>query len=147
MMLSKSSIYGIQASVFLAGKKSGEYVTIREISDELEVSFYFLTKILQHLTHAEILDSCKGPKGGVRLNKKPEKITFIDIVSAIDGPFNPDEYVLNILRCDNLNRGGVQDQWEKMKNEIIRVLTKTTLFDAAEMSRGIPDTQTVDDLI
>lgn len=146
-MLSKSCMYGIQASVFLAGKKVDDYITIREISEELEIPFYFLTKILQHLTHAEILDSYKGPKGGVRLNKKPELISFMDIVSVIDGPFSPDECVLNTAGCGNLKPCGVQEKWDNLKNEIRRLLVQTTLAEAAGSGREIPDRQTVKDLM
>jgi Rrf2 family transcriptional regulator, iron-sulfur cluster assembly transcription factor len=146
-MLSKSCMYGIQASVFLAGKRRGEFITIREISDELDISFYFLTKILQHLTNAEIMESYKGPKGGVRLNKNPGEITFMDIVSVIDGPFNPDECVLNTAGCGNLKPCEIQIQWDNLRKEIRRLLVQTTLAEAAGLSREIPDTQTVQDLI
>lgn len=54
-------------------------------------SFYdlptaYLNKQLQSLTRAGILSSTSGPKGGFRLDRRPEKITVLDVVVAIDGP-------------------------------------------------------------
>ncbi|MFU8811484.1 MAG: RrF2 family transcriptional regulator, partial [Balneolaceae bacterium] len=64
-MLSKSCTYGLRAAVLLATKEKEVYVTIKELSDELDISFFFLTKVLQQLTKAELLESYKGPNGGV----------------------------------------------------------------------------------
>ncbi|CAN0202088.1 unnamed protein product, partial [Chrysoparadoxa australica] len=49
MLLSKSCVYGLRASIYLASKSDEEFNSIKEMSDKLEISFHFLTKILQQL--------------------------------------------------------------------------------------------------
>ncbi|MBA2281540.1 MAG: Rrf2 family transcriptional regulator [Acidimicrobiia bacterium] len=46
----------------------------------------YLTKHLQSLTRAGILESVSGPKGGFRLARPARDITMLDVVEAIDGP-------------------------------------------------------------
>jgi Rrf2 family protein len=45
----------------------------------------YLTKHLQALTRAGILESVPGPKGGFRLARPARDITMLEIVEAIDG--------------------------------------------------------------
>jgi Rrf2 family protein len=45
----------------------------------------YLNKQLQALVRAEILTSTSGPRGGFRLARTPERITLLDLVTAIDG--------------------------------------------------------------
>ena len=63
MLLSKSTEYGIRATLYLTSLKQDGYVSIRAISDELDISFHFLTKIFQKLTQAGLLQSFRGPRG------------------------------------------------------------------------------------
>lgn len=50
MLLSKSCIYGLRATLFLSAREQDGFIPIREMSEKLEISFHFLTKILQQLT-------------------------------------------------------------------------------------------------
>ena len=72
-MLSKSCVYGLRAVIYISSIKKDTFVSIRQISSKLDISFYFLTKILQVLTQKNILVSFKGPNGGVKLAKAFEQ--------------------------------------------------------------------------
>lgn len=45
----------------------------------------YLNKQLQALARAGIVTSTSGPRGGFRLAKKPEDVTLLDVVVAIEG--------------------------------------------------------------
>jgi Rrf2 family protein len=45
----------------------------------------YLSKALQALSQAGIVIGTLGPTGGYRLAKRPEEITFLDIVEAVEG--------------------------------------------------------------
>ena len=49
-MLSNASEYGIRALIYLAAHQEKSTIPISEISERLNISFHFLTKILQVLT-------------------------------------------------------------------------------------------------
>lgn len=131
MPLSKSCIYGLRASVYLASRKSNEFVNIREISSELDISFHFLTKVLQELNRAEILESYKGPNGGVKLAKPANKITFWDIVYAIDSDHTFTDCILGLPGCGELNPCPLHDQWSRLKEDLLDMMEHSTLRELA----------------
>lgn len=61
-------------------------VSVGEISTELNISFHFLTKILQQLTSANLTHSHRGPNGGIALARPASEISLYDIIVAVDGP-------------------------------------------------------------
>ncbi|PWN07992.1 RrF2 family transcriptional regulator [Rhodohalobacter mucosus] len=147
MILSKSSIYGLRASVLLAGRGESGYTNIRELSDDLGLSFYFLTKVLQRLTAAGIVESCKGPKGGVRLKGNPGDISFMDIIVAIEGDLDLNECLLGLSNCGDLSPCRFHGKWSGLKKEILELLRETRLINTYKTGREIPDAKTVADLI
>ncbi len=80
-MLSGSCIYGLRAAIYVAAHTSNDsYVSIREISEKLGISFHFLTKILQRLTEGGVMKSHRGPGGGVTLARPAARISILEIV-------------------------------------------------------------------
>lgn len=129
MLLSKSCVYGLRASLYLATRGNGEFTPIRKMSDKLEISFHFLTKILQQLTAEDILESFKGPNGGVRLKKPGTEIPLMDIVLAIDGSQLLTECALGLPGCGTKNPCPLHDKWAETRDSIRQMLEKTTLTE------------------
>lgn len=133
MILSRACNYGILASLYIAKEersKSG-YTSIRQLSNELNISFHFLTKILQTLTAEGILLSHKGPKGGVMLAKKPEDITILDLVYAIDGSEIFTECVLGLPGCGNQDPCPMHFQWAEVREQLKEMFEGKTLAETA----------------
>lgn len=57
----------------------------KALSELHGIGLPYLLKHLKELTQAGIFESVSGPKGGYRLARSPEEVTFLDIVDAIDG--------------------------------------------------------------
>jgi Rrf2 family iron-sulfur cluster assembly transcriptional regulator len=86
-VLSKATIYGLRALIYVASRSDGDrYVNIGEISTELDISFHFLTKTFQVLTQNGILESHRGPHGGVLLKKPMDQIFLIEFSTYFGGP-------------------------------------------------------------
>lgn len=135
MLLSKSCIYGLRATLFLASRKDNDYIPIRKMSDKLEISFHFLTKILQQLTAEGLLQSFKGPNGGVKLTKPGNQIPIMDIVLAIDGPQLLTECALGLPGCGVSKPCPLHDKWAETRDSIKNMLENTTLTDLADKGR------------
>lgn len=136
MLLSKSCVYGLRATLYLATKDRNEFTPIKKLSDKLEISFHFLTKILQQLTADGMLESFKGPNGGVRLTKPGGKIALVDVVLAIDGPKLLTECALGLPGCGLKNPCPLHDQWAKTRDGIREMLQQTSLKDLAEKGKA-----------
>lgn len=136
MIFSKSCVYGLRAMIYLSSISREGYVSIRGLSEKLDISFHFLTKILQELTAAELMESMKGPKGGVRLSKSGEEITLKEVVEAIDGPAIFTECVLGLPGCGSEKPCPMHDMWEGTREEINNVFTSTSLQDMSKEGKA-----------
>ncbi len=136
MLLSKSCVYGLRASLYLASKKEGEFIPIKRMSDKLEISFHFLTKILQQLTAEGILESFKGPNGGIRLNRPGNTVQLMDIVLAIDGEQLLTECALGLPGCGIKNPCPLHEKWAETRDAIRGMLENTTLTELVEKGRA-----------
>ncbi len=132
MLFSKACDYGIRAVIYLAVNRNRPFVSIKEISEMLNISFHFLTKILQDLTAAGLIKSQKGAKGGVGLNNSPDKITVFDVVKVLDGENLFEECVLGLPGCSDDNPCSLHKYWRTIKVDIKESLTNETLDSVAQ---------------
>lgn len=137
MLLSKSCVYGLRASLFLASNQDRDYVSIREMSDKLNISFHFLTKILQQLSAAGLMESYKGPNGGVRLTKSGSKVNLFEIVAAIDGVELFTECALGLPGCGTAKPCPLHDKWAEARDGIRIMLEKTDLVELAKKGKKL----------
>ena len=138
MLLSKSCIYALRSSVYLAKQDESFYITIKELSDELGIPFHFLTKIFQKLNAADLIDSKKGVNGGVKLSVPSKQITFMDIVVAIDGNNTMDSCALGLPGCGKKIPCPMHDQWSAIKTEMLSTMDTTTLEDITRQKSADP---------
>lgn len=137
MLLSKACTYAIRAATLITLKEMQEkrkFIPIRELSDELGLSFHFLTKIMQILTEAKLMESFKGPNGGVGLTKKAGKTKLIDIVAAIDGTDLFTECALGLPGCGERTPCPLHKAWTSRRESIAKMLSSTSL---ATLARSI----------
>lgn len=129
-ILSKASVYALRALLYIvAHKGEAPYVSIGEISKELGISFHFLTKVLQQLTQAQILESYRGPNGGIALTKNPGDIHVIDIVRVIEGPDFFNTCLLGLPGCGVFQPCPVHDFWSQTKEVLREEFEVTTLAE------------------
>lgn len=136
MLLSRACEYGLRAAIYVARDARRAFVPIREISAELDIPFHFLTKVLQQLNEAGIVESFRGPKGGVRLAHSGAKITLKQVVIAIDGPALFTECVLGLPGCGDHVPCPLHGDWSKVREHLSHLLDTTTL---ARTTRAIVD--------
>src|ERR1700742_2078001 len=63
-----------------------EPVPAARLAELHDVSPSYLAKQLQALSRAGLVRSVQGKAGGYVLTRAPERITVLDVVTAIDGP-------------------------------------------------------------
>ncbi|MEN1679923.1 MAG: Rrf2 family transcriptional regulator [Planctomycetota bacterium] len=83
MAVSQTAEYALRAVVWLA-QNPGEPQTTQQLAAGTKVSVSYLPKVLQPLGRAGILTSQRGINGGYTLERDPEGLTLMDIVSCVD---------------------------------------------------------------
>ena len=86
MQLSQSVTYALQALLQLAESGEGVLITRGKLAANGQMPERFLLEILHDLVKRGILRSTRGGGGGFALARRPENITLLDVIEAVDGP-------------------------------------------------------------
>ncbi len=127
MILSKACDYGLRASLYIATRSNQNYIPIREISSNLNISFHFLTKILQKLTEKNIMASFRGPHGGVKFTRPISSISLLEIITAIDGPDLFEKCLIGLDDCRDDSPCPLHDQWKTVRTELMDIFQNNSL--------------------
>ena len=77
--------WALHCCAVLAGLAPGRYLPTRDLAEFHGVPKEYLSKALQALSQAGLVEGTLGPAGGYRLARAPDAITFLDIVEAVEG--------------------------------------------------------------
>ncbi len=77
--------WALHSCVNMAWTAAGEAVNSARLAEYYQLPAEYLKKQLQALVRAGILTSVSGPGGGFHLARRPENITVLDIVLALEG--------------------------------------------------------------
>ena len=85
-MLAQKTRYALRSLLYLAEERDGESVQLARIAETQRVPPKYLELIMLDLKRAGLIRSTRGPRGGYRLARAPEEISFGDIVRVMEGP-------------------------------------------------------------
>lgn len=77
--------WALHCCAILAALPPEKYLATRDLAELHGVPKEYLSKALQGLSQAELITGTLGPAGGYRLARAPDRITFLDIVEAVEG--------------------------------------------------------------
>jgi Rrf2 family protein len=99
MRLSDGVEWGLHCAVLLGFLAPDASLPTARLAEYHGVPGAYLAKHLQAMSRAGLLESVQGPHGGYRLARRPDEITVLDVVEAIDGR-EP------AFRCSEIRRRG-----------------------------------------
>lgn len=135
LQISRKIEYGTRAMVFLASLPEGMTTSFREIARKMDIPSEFLAKILKTLVKAKLVRSVRGAHGGYSLAKPPSKISFLDVIEAVEGP-------VHVNVCTEKDHGGcsftgactMYGVWKQGQERMLDVYRGTTLDKLAMRS-------------
>src|SRR5205823_5417813 len=87
------SDYGAHAVIELARRYGQGPVQCAEIASSQKIPEAYLDQLLSSLRRVGIVHSVRGPHGGHELARDPRQLTLGDVVTALEGPVVPHEFV------------------------------------------------------
>ena len=126
MKLTRSTGYAVVAVGHIAREYPSDPILAKSISKQYKIPLDYLLKILQQLVRANILNSVRGPHGGFTLARPPAKISFLNIVEAVDGPFISTPAVTELKIDATFNRR-IVDTYKKSASQAAGILNKVSI--------------------
>lgn len=85
-MIAQKTRYALRSMLFLAEDSGGRPVQLARIAETQRVPPKYLELIMLDLKKSGLVKSVRGPKGGYRLARDAEEISFGQIVRSMEGP-------------------------------------------------------------
>jgi Rrf2 family protein len=122
--------YGLTAILYLARPNNSELSQIHEIAQHCNLPEPFLGQILRLLVRAGLVHSKKGVGGGFALARKPEEISFLEVLEALEGPVAVNRCQSPVDHCQRAGSCSMEFVWARAQDALLKVLGESTLADA-----------------
>ena len=96
MKFSTKTTYGLRAMINLSKKFGQGSVPLSLIAKEEDISQKYLERLFSKLKQSNLIIAEKGTTGGYVLERKPEKINVLEIITSLEGQ-------LSLFHCLNEN--------------------------------------------
>jgi len=130
--LSKKADYGLMAMKHLANHRQGHACSANEIAEEYGISATLMAKVLQKLAKQGLVAAKHGSTGGYQLTRRPEQISALEVLTAIDGPVLITSCVTSHGNCDATERCSVKEPLQRVNESILNVLSLVTIAHLSE---------------
>lgn len=139
--LSKKADYGLIAMKHLANHRQEHACSASEIAEGYGISATLMAKVLQKLAKHGLVAAKHGSTGGYQLTRQADKISALEVLTAIDGPVLITSCVTSHGNCDATERCTVKEPLQKVNESILNVLSMVTI---AHLSEEKPETSLVE---
>ena len=129
MRVSAKADYAVRAAIEMATAGEGEPVKGEAIAQAQEIPLRFLENILTEMRQHGLVHSRRGQEGGYWLARVPDDITIAEVIRSVEGPLAS----VRGTRPDELLYGGsaepLKGVWVALRANIRAVLESVTLAD------------------
>jgi Rrf2 family protein len=139
--LSKKADYGLIAMKHLSKHRQQHACSASEIAEEYGISATLMAKVLQKLARQSLVTAKHGSTGGYQLAKAPEKVSALEVITAIDGPVLITSCVTTHGNCDATERCSIKEPLRRVNESILSVLGTVTI---AQLTEETPESALVE---
>ena len=125
MQITRQADYAVRAVYYLTSLGPGGRAATGKIATEQHIPASFLAKIVSQLSVSGLLQTSRGARGGVSLARKPQDITLLDVVEAIDGPIKLNECVGDGSLCSFSEDCPMRPIWCDAQKDLVDRLSFT----------------------
>ncbi len=154
MQLTRAADYAVRVMLHLAALAPGTRESRTALAAAAGAPTAFVSKVLQRLARAQLIVAHRGREGGFELALPSERISLLDIITALEGPL-----CLNVclrpgprLLCDRQPWCSAHLVWAQVQAEMVKLLDGATLdkltavADTRRRALGLPPLEAVPQL-
>ena len=116
----------------LANHRQQHACSASEIAVEYGISATLMAKVLQKLAKQGLVAAKHGSTGGYQLARQADKISALEVLTAIDGPVLITSCVTSHGNCDSTERCSVKEPLQRVNESILNVLSMVTIAHLSE---------------
>jgi len=130
MKISTRGRYALRMMISLAVRDEGQYVSLKDISQDQDISMKYLEQITGMLAKAGLIKSARGARGGYMLARAAGDYTAGDILRVTEGSMSPVTCIgKEAVRCMRMEDCATVDFWEGLDKVINEYIDGVTLED------------------
>lgn len=137
MLVSTKGRYALRVMVELATSDSEEFIPLKKIAEEQEISEKYLEAIMKNLVSEGLVVGLRGKGGGYKLAKNPSLYTVAEILKVTEGSLAPvacledKSYI-----CPRVDKCSTLSMWKKLDVLISGFFEGITLKELADEACG-----------
>lgn len=131
LRISKLTDYGTVVMTYLA-KESDRLHAVSEIATKIRVAAPTVSKILKQLAREDLVISHRGAKGGYSLARRPEQISMVEIIDALEGRVGLTECGSSPGLCVQESLCSIRTNWQRINGAVRDALAGVSLAEMAE---------------
>ena len=136
MQITRQADYALRAILYLARLEPNQRASTSQIAEFQQIPPSFLAKIISQLSIARLIHTSRGAHGGVVLARKPEEISLLDVVEAIDGPITLNDCTSDPSICSFGNNCPIHEVWCETQKEMVNKLGQATFDTLLEREKA-----------
>ena len=125
--MSRLTDYGLVLLTHLASAPVDQVHNARELAESAHLPLPMVSKILKVLTREGFLVSQRGAKGGYSLARRPEDVTVVAVIDALEGPIALTE--CGAGSCEREANCVVRAPWQRINRVVRQSLEDVRLAD------------------
>lgn len=127
LQIPKKIDYAVQLLRYL--NTSPDVVSLRDVSNELELPFLFLQQIAQELKSFGYLEAKRGAHGGYRLAKSIDGLTIQDVMTLFDERVETVACSTSDTACHKSETCEVKHIWKGVHHSLEQIFSNTYVLE------------------
>ena len=133
MMISTRGRYALRVMIDLAEQKTTEFIPLKTIAENQQLSEKYLESIVKALVQAGLLEGVRGKGGGYRLKKSPEECTVGSVLKLTEVGLAPVACLEDCAEpCPRADKCRTLPMWTKLHGMLSEFFDSVTIADLME---------------
>lgn len=134
MQITRAADYAVRVAVHLATVPATTPVPGPVLARAVEAPQSFMSKLLQQLVQAGVLNSRRGVRGGFQLARAAANISLLEVVEAIEGPTQLNACIPEGPNCSRKQWCGAHPVFVQAQAALVTVLKEASIAQLARDS-------------
>src|ERR1700687_4290877 len=136
MQLTRAADYAVRVMIHLASQPEGTVISKTILAKASDAPESFLSKILQSLARAGLIQARRGVEGGFSLLDPGAQASLLDVVESIDGPIALNVCLSAGVSCNRYADCAAHQVWQRAQSAMLAVLREAKIAEMAHEDKS-----------